>query len=582
MTDQDPILLQSREEVRRLMRLHDLQVLDTLPEPVFDAITASAAQTCSVPIALISLIDSQRQWFKSAVGLPGVSQTPRDVAFCDHAIRQSGLFEVPDALLDDRFASNPLVTGQPDIRFYAGAPIVMADGERIGTVCVIDREPRQLDAQQRAMLLSLAAIASSLLAQRQTLLDVTHRLAESEARVRRLYEATPAILHSIDKDGRLVDVSNRWLALMGYERAEVVGRPSSDFLTPESQAYARDVVLPEFFRTGRCEHVEYQFIRRDGSVLDVLLSATLDRDGEGEAGGSRSLAVLEDVTTHKRMAAELGRTHAHLDAVVDNMPALVGYWDCAGVTRFANRDFQAAVGLPSDRIIGCPLPQIFNSVDPVGYETLAPYVEAVLQGRRQQFECGLLTTSGLRQLRVTLVPAQPADGRIDGFYGTWFDITGMKALELRRRDSEQRYRLLFDHMTSACALHAVEVDAEGKPIDYRFLAMNPVFCKLMGLDAEQAVGARATEIFPQLSVDPGDWIGRLGNVALTGESVHFEQLSAVSGRWWDVVAYRPAPGQFAVIAQDVSQRKQLESELAQCMARLRELEPPGVDGPLRA
>jgi PAS domain S-box-containing protein len=557
------------EEARRLAALHELGVLDSLPEPVFDAIAASAAQVCGVPIALISLIDGHRQWFKSNVGLSGLEEIPRNIAFCDHAIRDTTLLEVADARLDARFADNPLVTGHPDIRFYAGAPIVMAGGERVGTVCVADRRPRRLDDRQRATLESLARIVGAALTQRRRLLSATGQLAASEQRVRRLYESTPAILHSIDADGRILDVSDRWLALLGYQRHEVVGRLSSDFLAPASKAYARDVVLPEFFRTGRCDRIEYQFVRRDGVAIDVLLSATLEGDAQG--GGGRSLAVLEDATATRQLTAELDRTHAHLDAVVDNMPALVGYWDRDGVTRLANRDFQAAVGLPIDRLLGRPLREIFGAVDALGYEVIAPRVDAVLEGRRQEFECAMLTTSGLRQLRVTLVPAQPVEGRVDGFYGTWFDITGMKALELRQRDSEQRYRLLFDHLPSAHALQAIEVDTTGKPVDYRFLAMNPAFSAMLALDPVQAIGSRATDVFPGIATDPADWIGKFGRVALSGEPVRFDQPAA-SGRWWDVVAYRPAPGQFAVIAQEISERKRLESEVAAGALREQALE----------
>ena len=557
----------SIEESRRLAALRDLGVLDTSPEAAFDTITRTAAQLCGVPIALISLVDAQRQWFKSNFGLEGVAETPRDVAFCDHAIRDSALLEVTDATQDARFAANPLVTGSPDIRFYAGAPITLAGGERIGTVCVIDRMPHQLDEHQRAVLLSLAAIVGAMLAQRRQLLAATSQLADSEQRVRRLYEATPAILHSIGPDGRILHVSDRWLALMGYERHEVVGRVSSDFLTPASRAHARDVVLPAFFRNGHCDRIEYQFVRRDGSIVDVLLSAVLERDENGAT--ARSLAVLEDVTATKVLQKELGRTHAHLDAVVDNMPALVGYWDRDAVTRFINRDFQAAVGLPTDRLIGIRLGEIFSGIDAVGYATLEPRVEAVLGGRRQEFEWAMLTTSGLRQLRVTLVPARPFDDEVDGFYGTWFDITGMKSLELRQRNSEQRYRLLFDHLSSGHALHAIEVDADGTPVNYRFVAMNAAFSAMLGIDAATAVGARVTDVFPGIATDPADWIARFGRVALTGEPTRFEQRAG-SGRWWDIVAYRPAPGQFAVIAQDISERKRLEAELAELRA------PPGA------
>jgi PAS domain S-box-containing protein len=457
------------------------------------------------------------------------------------------------------------VTGDPDVRFYAGAPIVLPGGERIGTVCVIDRAPRQLDEHQRTMLQSLAAIVGAMLTQRRQLLTATSQLAESELRVHRLYEATPAILHSIGPDGRILDVSDRWLALLGYERSEVVGRPSADFLTPASQARARDVVLPAFFRSGRSDRVEYEFVRRDGTTVDVLLSAVLERDERGAS--ARSLAVLEDVTATKLLKKELDRTHAHLDAVVDNMPALVGYWDRDAVTRFVNRDFQAAVGLSTDRLIGHRLDEILGAIDPVGYAALAPRIEAVLGGRRQEFEWAMLTTSGLRQLRVTLVPAQPFDDAADGFYGTWFDITGMKSLELRQRSSEQRYRLLFDHLPGGHALHAIEVDEAGTPVNYRFLSMNAAFSAMLGVDSAAAVGARVTDLFPAIAGDAADWIGRFGRVALTGEPARFEQLGA-SGRWWDIVAYRPEPGQFAVIAQDLSEHRRLEGEVAALRARL--------------
>jgi two-component system, sensor histidine kinase and response regulator len=247
------------------------------------------------------------------------------------------------------------------------------------------------------------------------------------------------------------------------------------------------------------------------------------------------------------------------------MPALAGYWDRDGVTRFVNRDFQAAVGLPTDQLLGQPLAAVLAAIDAVGYAALEPRIAAVLGGRRQEFEWAMLTTSGLRQLRVTLVQAQPFDGHGDGFYGTWFDITGMKSLELRQRSSEQRYRLLFEHLTSGHALHTIEVDETGRPVNYRFLAMNAAFSAMLGIDAATAVGARVTDVFPAVASDPADWIGRFGRVALTGEPARFEQLGA-SGRWWDVVAYRPAQGQFAVIAQDISERKRLEAEVARLRA----------------
>ncbi|MCC7547618.1 MAG: GAF domain-containing protein [Burkholderiales bacterium] len=131
-------------DARRLEALHGLLILDTPPEQRFDRITAFAAEEFEVPIALVSLVDRERQWFKSRVGLE-VCETGRDISFCGHAIHGNGIMVVHDARADARFHDNPLVLGPPHVRFYAGAPLVLSGGEAIGTLCLIDRVPRQFD-----------------------------------------------------------------------------------------------------------------------------------------------------------------------------------------------------------------------------------------------------------------------------------------------------------------------------------------------------------------------------------------------------------------------------------------------------
>ncbi len=144
------------KEAARLAELQRLCVLDTLEEQAYDDITRMAADICGTPMAVISLIDDKRQWFKSRVGLQ-VSETPRELAFCAHAIQTPDRpFVVNDATKDARFEANPLVTGDPNIRFYAGAPLVTSNGHALGTVCVIDREPRDVTPEQLAQLQFMA------------------------------------------------------------------------------------------------------------------------------------------------------------------------------------------------------------------------------------------------------------------------------------------------------------------------------------------------------------------------------------------------------------------------------------------
>lgn len=148
-----PALLPA-DEHERLQALYALMLLDTAPEERFDRVVAFAAQEFGCPIALVSLIDERRQWFKARVGLD-VCETSREISFCGHAILGDETFIVPDTTQDPRFADNPLVTGAPFIRFYAGAPLRLASGHRVGTLCMIDTQPRQLDETDLAILASL-------------------------------------------------------------------------------------------------------------------------------------------------------------------------------------------------------------------------------------------------------------------------------------------------------------------------------------------------------------------------------------------------------------------------------------------
>jgi GAF domain-containing protein len=191
----------SGNDAARVGALQKYAILDSEPEQAFDDLTLLASYVCKTPIALISLIDENRQWFKSKVGV-SATETSRDIAFCSTAIQQPGLFVVPDALQDERFRSNPLVISDPNIRFYAGAPLINEDGYALGTLCVIDRAPRQLAADQEVALKALSRLVlmqmefrRNLILLKEALSDRTREEHERERELKKVQEQLLRVLH---------------------------------------------------------------------------------------------------------------------------------------------------------------------------------------------------------------------------------------------------------------------------------------------------------------------------------------------------------------------------------------------------
>ena len=172
-------------ESARLEALHRYAILDSLSEPAYDDLAVIAAEICGTPISLVSLVDKERQWFKAKVGIEAI-QTPRDIAFCAHAILGQELFVVSDAQADTRFAENPLVTEEPKIRFYAGAPLINPAGLALGTLCVIDRMPRSLEEKQKDALMALSRQVVTQLELRRNVTELERAMAEMQQYQRKL------------------------------------------------------------------------------------------------------------------------------------------------------------------------------------------------------------------------------------------------------------------------------------------------------------------------------------------------------------------------------------------------------------
>ncbi len=257
-------------EPARLAALQRYAILDSPPEAEYDELAQLAASICNTPIAAISLLDDTRQWFKSRVGLE-TKQTPRDISFCDHAIRKPAMFEVADAGADPRFRNNPLVTGEPRIRFYAGVPLITPDGHALGTLCVIDRQCRHLDEQQRkalnvlarqvmqqlelrrALMLSEREIASRLEAEaklqklnetleeqvrdRSRILQATlDRLRDAEVQLHSLFENAAVGLAAIDSATRLQRCNPAFEEIVGVDAKRFLGQSIAELVSAKDAA----------------------------------------------------------------------------------------------------------------------------------------------------------------------------------------------------------------------------------------------------------------------------------------------------------------------------------------------------------
>ena len=227
----------AQNERERLDALKRYQVMDTPSSGEFDDFTRLASEICGTPIALISLIDSDRQWFKSKVGLDA-SQTPRDISFCGHAIYAEQLFEVPNAMEDERFRDNPLVTGPPDIRFYAGQPLITSDGFGIGTLCVIDRIPRRLNEHQRDTLKVLGRLVVQQLELRIAKQQLGSALSEQRLQnetLAKLEGNHKNLLHKLqvgivvhDPNSKIIYSNPRASELLGFTEDQTQGKVAID------------------------------------------------------------------------------------------------------------------------------------------------------------------------------------------------------------------------------------------------------------------------------------------------------------------------------------------------------------------
>ncbi len=292
-------------ESARLAALQRYAILDTFPEQEFDDLSRLAAMICGTPIALVSLVDSHRQWFKSRIGIDE-TETSRDVAFCAHAILQPDVMVVPDALADERFRANPLVTESPNVRFYAGAPLISQEGYALGTLCVIDRVPRELSAEQKDALKALSRLVVTQMELRRSVSDLSRAIRErrmTEEELDQLFTVSLDMLCIAGFDGYFKRINPAWEKLLGIPIEELLSKPFNEFVHPDD----RERTTAEAERLDEGEQVisfENRYRCGDGTYRWLLWNATPSLDNK------LIFAVARDVTQRKEAERRLSTGYA--------------------------------------------------------------------------------------------------------------------------------------------------------------------------------------------------------------------------------------------------------------------------------
>jgi PAS domain S-box-containing protein len=380
-------------------------------------------------------------------------------------------------------------------------------------------------------------------------------LRESERRYRRMFEDAPLGIFQSTPGGKIITVNHAYARMFGYDSVDdlmaSVRDVASDLYADPSR---RLNVMKLILGSGGPVQVENLYRRKDGGVFTGMLHAWVLREEDGVIKCLEGF--VEDISARKASENVLKTQAEFLQTLIDAIPIPVFFKDTEGIYLGCNKACEIFFG-SRERVIGKTVygiapreiadiyyradRELFDNPGIQIYETIA----ADRQGERHNVIFSKATYLD-------------GNGNVAGLIGVIYDITEQKRADEALKQSEEQYRLLFDNMMSGFALHEIVCDPEGRPVDYRFVNVNKAFEMLTGLPGADIIGRNVTEVLP--GIEPS-WIERYGRVALQGEQIHFEDYSVSLGKHFDVLAFSPEQGKFAVLFRDISERRQIEEAL---------------------
>jgi diguanylate cyclase (GGDEF)-like protein/PAS domain S-box-containing protein len=553
---------QPEDESLRLRSLHRLRVLDTPPEEQFDALVRAAALATGTPIALLTLLDADRSWLKATFGWPGTIESPRSLAFCAHAVLGSQVLEVEDATRDGRFADNPLVTGPPAIRYYAGAPLRLHDGACVGVLCVLDYAARRLSGAQLEVLRELSVSAVSALESRGSLLvlhEGANRLADSEARFRTLSDCSPVGIFQCDTNGRFIYTNDRWQQINGLTGAQALGTGWLQSVHPED----RELVYEEWMRAighGADYALEHRVLRGGDPAVHVNCRARAVRDANGLI--DCYVGTVTDITARWQAEQALQQERRRLAFIIDGTQAGTFEWNVqSGELRLNERSIRM-MGYDPATFQGITSEAAAAQMNPEDLARARDIMERHLNGECAAYECEVRVRHReghwFWELQRGRVQTWTADGRPEWLCGIHLDITALKLQEEALRKSER----FLQRSGEVAGVGAWEVDLRTQE-----LVWSAVTCGIHGVPSgyrptiAQAVQFYAPEVRPVIQgavdraiADGIDWDLELPLIRADGARVWVRATGAVERE--NGVAVRLVGG-----FQDVTEARRLRAEL---------------------